>query len=657
MTLQTPVYVSTSPDDGQGDKLRDAFIKINERFKDVETAQAAGISEIYQGARAVDPTVRGDLTPLQEGDFYFNTTLATPAFKVYIDGAWVVAPDITAAALAAATGSSLVGFIQAGTGAVPRTGQDKMRETVSVKDFGAVGDGLTNNGTAFSDALAYLGSVGGGTLYVPYGDYPVAISITTSNIRLLCDPGTVLRASGSSQVIRITNTAENVEIIGPRILGQTIANESVLPPTNNTNALFGIRVDGKRVTLRNVYARGFRQDSLYVRVSGKADLNCFDCVFDQTARNTVSIVDGTHINYYRCKFISGNDYQSAFGNQLYLFDAEPASPEVYSNLTFEDCQFLSDTTSVGGGEVILSDPYVANNDVQTNFLRCSFTRTDVSKASCRIRPRFEARGISIRDCTFHDRVFVQAGSETFNVYDSLFENIVLGNVSFAFATTINNGCSLKNITSTAVGGLTTITGATTNQVSLVNVQGFSDRSARPFVSNGSVSVSGGDLSVIGSTGTLSKVIVGDASVDGGSVVHVAKRLAVLHGTTGQVLLTISGVNTTRVAQVWEVTVNTQASGSTQGRRQRSQKIAFMVTAGGSLTPVVDLITGYGWAEVLSTAPGGGDRDPGAMSLAVSVVSNEVVVTADVTNTTSSGSNTLNVFAVGTGRRIALANVN
>jgi hypothetical protein len=177
------------------------------------------------------------------------------------------------------------------------------------------------------------------------------------------------------------------------------------------------------------------------------------------------------------------------------------------------------------------------------------------------------------------------------------------------------------------------------------------------VSNGNASVSGGDLSVIGSTGTLSKVIVGDASVDGGSVVHVAKRLAVLHGTTGQVLLTISGVNTTRVAQVWEVTVNTQASGSTQGRRQRSQKIAFMVTAGGSLTPVVDLITGYGWAEVLSTAPGGGDRDPGAMSLAVSVVSNEVVVTADVTNTTSSGSNTLNVFAVGTGRRIALANVN
>ena len=45
--------------------------------------------------------------------------------------------------LAAANGSSLVGFQQAGAGAVVRTAQDKLREWVSVKDFGAVGDGGT----------------------------------------------------------------------------------------------------------------------------------------------------------------------------------------------------------------------------------------------------------------------------------------------------------------------------------------------------------------------------------------------------------------------------------------------------------------------------------------------------------------------------------
>jgi hypothetical protein len=40
-------------------------------------------------------------------------------------------------ALAASDGSSLVGFIQSGTGAVARTVQSKLRDTVSVKDFGA----------------------------------------------------------------------------------------------------------------------------------------------------------------------------------------------------------------------------------------------------------------------------------------------------------------------------------------------------------------------------------------------------------------------------------------------------------------------------------------------------------------------------------------
>jgi hypothetical protein len=56
--------------------------------------------------------------------------------------------------LAAASGSSLVGFQQAGSGTVLRTAQAKLRETVSVKDFGAVGDGVTDDGPALALAVA-----------------------------------------------------------------------------------------------------------------------------------------------------------------------------------------------------------------------------------------------------------------------------------------------------------------------------------------------------------------------------------------------------------------------------------------------------------------------------------------------------------------------
>ncbi|HFE1505283.1 TPA: peptidase S74, partial [Escherichia coli] len=44
-------------------------------------------------------------------------------------------------------------FIQYGSGAVYRTFQDKMRDAISPKDFGAVGDGINDDSTAISACL------------------------------------------------------------------------------------------------------------------------------------------------------------------------------------------------------------------------------------------------------------------------------------------------------------------------------------------------------------------------------------------------------------------------------------------------------------------------------------------------------------------------
>lgn len=79
--------------------------------------------------------------------------------------------------LAASSGSSLVGFIQGGAGAVARTAQSKLRESVSVLDFGAIGNGIADDVSAINSAISYVNGLGGGDVYFPKGTYRVKSSI------------------------------------------------------------------------------------------------------------------------------------------------------------------------------------------------------------------------------------------------------------------------------------------------------------------------------------------------------------------------------------------------------------------------------------------------------------------------------------------------
>ena len=81
--------------------------------------------------------------------------------------------------------SANISYLPAGTGAVAITVQAKLRESVSVKDFGAVGDGVTDDAPAFRLAIAYLFANNKSALYLPAGNYyfltPVVVNFDAEN--------------------------------------------------------------------------------------------------------------------------------------------------------------------------------------------------------------------------------------------------------------------------------------------------------------------------------------------------------------------------------------------------------------------------------------------------------------------------------------------
>lgn len=107
--------------------------------------------------------------------------------------------------------SEFVDFIQSGTGAVSTTVQAKLRETVSVKDFGAVGDGVTDDTAAIQAAITATLSINGGAVYFPNGTYK-----TTSAISIPFSTGWQIfgQSRGGVTVKQFTNNTAIFSLIG-----------------------------------------------------------------------------------------------------------------------------------------------------------------------------------------------------------------------------------------------------------------------------------------------------------------------------------------------------------------------------------------------------------------------------------------------------------
>lgn len=177
----------------------------------------------------------------------------------------------------------------AGAGIAVAAGQSKLLycngtdvfevvSTNSVKDFGAKGDGTTNDYTAISNAISSVSAAGGGVVYFPSGNYRTDSSITLpSNVYLSGYGATISWGGGASAVITTAATGYtyNAGIEGLTINGSTTATKILelystyhcafrdltLTSTSTTNTCIDMRVntsggtnpDGNRNNVFNLF--------------------------------------------------------------------------------------------------------------------------------------------------------------------------------------------------------------------------------------------------------------------------------------------------------------------------------------------------------------------------------------------------------------------
>ena len=289
-------------------------------------------------------------------------------------------------------GANLIKFKALGDGADARTILSRLDEVISVKDFGAVGDGYTDDYQSIQNAL-YASVDNSVVCYIPGGNYVVGTPIKVPDNSRIIGEGYL-----SHLLVDITNpknifTSEfqttalmdNVVIGRLRLDGQRKNRNIIIPATRTrANALIDVGQSPSLVTGYGTNLWLFElwlQESIHFHISveGMAGIHIWECYisgdgFDADGANYIGNTDGIHLVNCRdfivdsCEIHTGDDMvamtndvngcirgninnitgSSGYGNGVAcVADATGTSGDIYdiniSNISFTVSRAADDT--------------------------------------------------------------------------------------------------------------------------------------------------------------------------------------------------------------------------------------------------------------------------------------------------------------------------
>lgn len=278
----------------------------------------------------------------------------------------------------AAGDAEQVSYIPPFTGSVATNVELKLAQTVSVKDFGAVGDGATDDTSAIQAAL----NSGAGAVYFPEGTYPVSSALTLpSNITLTGDgvgnTKLTVVGTGTNNIFYAVNR-QNIKISDIWFYGNSQSNAS-----GNGLAVY------------------FYQNSSATQIGGNFRIE--NCRFENFKGDYWIYVVNDNTTYAISSiYINNNSFKSFSGNAR-----DGTTPAVPST-----CISVQGSTS--GGKV--TDVFVSDNSADCEHIKSFLLIWQGAQ-------RVVAQGNTVLNAGLGAGISDDAGSYAFMAYDSTGTNV------------------------------------------------------------------------------------------------------------------------------------------------------------------------------------------------------------------------------------------
>jgi hypothetical protein len=201
--------------------------------------------------------------------------------------------------------SEQVTFLAAGSGATQRTALEKFRDVVSVKDFGAVGDGVADDTAAIQAAVVASPSV-----LFPRGTYRISASIEapTSGSHWHFDSASII-APFAGAALLVRGATDNIEFSGfVTINCQNVANScglrveaGVVSPGNSATRCSFDRIFVRDASIGvHLTSAGLTGGVYYNTFNVLRFINCSTAVLGETLSGATSTVNANHIGSIFC---------------------------------------------------------------------------------------------------------------------------------------------------------------------------------------------------------------------------------------------------------------------------------------------------------------------------------------------------------------------